>query len=79
VMFSTDLRKRIESLEAVVAALAINQRTIAESVKTLADNANANASHCNQNFDAIVESIRQLVDRVSEDSRDDQWWRQPHD
>jgi cell division septum initiation protein DivIVA len=77
-MFSADLRKRVESLEAVVAALAINQRTIAESVQTLAESANSNAEHCNTNFESIVESIRQLVDKVSEDSSDD-WWREPHD
>lgn len=77
-MFASDLRKRVETLEAVVTALAINQRTIAESVQTLADSANANAQHCNQNFDAIVESIRQITDKLAEDSSDD-WWREPHD
>jgi uncharacterized protein YoxC len=78
VMFASDLRKRVETLEAVVTALAINQRTIAESVQTLAESANANAQHCNTNFDAIVESIRQITDKLAEDSSDD-WWREPHD
>ncbi len=77
-MFASDLRKRVETLEAVVTALAINQRTIAESVQTLAESANANAQHCNTNFDAIVESIRQITDKLAEDSSDD-WWREPHD
>lgn len=73
-----DLRRRIEQLESVVSIMAVNQRTIAESTKTLVESANQNADHCNRNFTSIVASLQQIVDRLSEDASDD-WWRHPHD
>jgi methyl-accepting chemotaxis protein len=73
-----DLRRRIEQLESVVSIMAVNQRTMAESMKTLVESANQNADHCNRNFTSIVASLQQIVDRLSEDASDD-WWKHPHD
>jgi methyl-accepting chemotaxis protein len=73
-----DLRRRIEQLESVVSIMAVNQRTMAESMKTLVEPANQNADHCNRNFTSIVASLQQIVDRLAEDASDD-WWRHPHD
>jgi hypothetical protein len=77
-MFGSDLRQRVDQLEAVVAIMAANQRAIAEGMRSIAEATNSNADACNLNFTSIVASLQQIVDRLAEDASDD-WWKNPHD
>ncbi len=77
-MFGSDLRQRVDQLEAVVAVMAANQRSMAEALRTVVEATNTNAENSNRNFASIVQSLQDIVDRLAEDASDD-WWREPHD
>ena len=66
------LRRRVSNLEAVVSAMLVNQRLMADAIQTVVEASNTNAGATNENFANVREAIRELAERIDDP---DDWWR----
>lgn len=66
------LRRRVSNLEAVVSAMLVNQRLMADAIQTVVESSNQNAGATNENFANVREAIRELAERIDDP---DDWWR----
>ena len=66
------LRRRVSNLEAVVSAMLVNQRLMADAIQTVVESSNQNAGATNENFANVREAIRELAERIDDP---DYWWR----